>query len=142
VGAKPVVTVPSIPQPSLDAPAVLAECLPGGLTGTEDNGPAYPVPPNSIPHQEAGTVGRPVTAAAAACAPVATPVAAPVPAGTAGALGNTAAPPSAALPDTGLDPDVPIIGAVLGAGALAARAFARGARPDEPAPSRDGAPPA
>jgi phospholipase C len=48
-----------LPDPALDAPIIVAECVPAGVTGTEDAGPTYPVPANSMPHQQPGTARRP-----------------------------------------------------------------------------------
>ena len=124
--------VPALPQPSLTAAAVLAECLPGGLTGTEDSGPTYPVPPNSTPHQEAGARAPAPSGLVCAAAATGSTSAAPSPAaaapttaasGGAGGAGGT-------LAATGADPDLAIAGAALAVAAVLARRLSRAA--DDP----------
>jgi phospholipase C len=58
--AGPDASVPSLPKPSLADPRITGQdCTTGpiGLTGAPV--PPYPVPPNSMPQQEAGTARRP-----------------------------------------------------------------------------------
>ncbi|MHB8340259.1 MAG: alkaline phosphatase family protein, partial [Mycobacteriales bacterium] len=83
-GLPPQPAVPSLPATSLAAPDVVEECIPAGVTGTEDQAPAYPVPAtNTVPTQEPGSAPAPVTAcsrSAVAPPPVAPPPVAPAPA--------------------------------------------------------------
>jgi phospholipase C len=52
--------VPTLPTTSLADPVVLSECVPGGVTGLDDLGPVYPVPPNGdLPAQEPGSAPAP-----------------------------------------------------------------------------------
>jgi phospholipase C len=58
--AAPDASVPALPRPSLSDPRITgADCVTGvpGLTGAPV--PAYPVPPNRMPTQEAGVARRP-----------------------------------------------------------------------------------
>ena len=56
-------TIPSLPQPSLADQRVLKECAPAAIISEIDESsplvPTYPVPPNSMPSQEAGTKAHP-----------------------------------------------------------------------------------
>lgn len=59
----PDTSVPSLPQPSLADKRVLTECIPAAILSEADESsplvPTYPVPPNSMPSQEAGTADSP-----------------------------------------------------------------------------------
>jgi phospholipase C len=139
LGVTPNVKVPAVPQPSLVDPAVLMECLPAGLSGTEDVGPTYPVPPNSMPHQEPGAARPQVVTAAAVCATAAPAAAQTSTSSTTGApgaaqaaAGSSSAGGGGVLADTGTDPAIAVAGVGLAAAAVVARVVQRSQRqPDD-----------
>jgi phospholipase C len=68
-------SLPTLPQPSLLDQRVLSECIPAAIISEADESsplvPTYPVPPNHLPQQEAGTAPQPTGICATSAAPAA-----------------------------------------------------------------------
>jgi phospholipase C len=69
--AHPAVTAAPLLKETFAQDTVLvgAQCTPGGVTGLEDAGNTYPVPPNTVPHQEPGRRGASPASFAGGCNP-------------------------------------------------------------------------
>jgi phospholipase C len=127
-GSSPVAAVPALPATSLTDPLVLMQGIENGAPASLGQGSPYPVPPNSMPHQEAGPARRQpsgvtcATSSTTAGSPASPGATGPGPAPAAAPASGSAGPASASaggektLPATGS----PIEELVLGGIALTA----------------------